>query len=220
MLLLLLFLSINTWTFVSSLPPNNGRWHLILHWKRVTEVMTSYTERAWSIRLSWTTVSFKWFSFLLLFLDTLEFIVKDWTISFPGGIQPPPNIVLPKQKMVFRDHVSFLINCSTNDPTADVKLLQTQSQSQVLVDAMTVKGSRLTRNGQAFIIDKVKSEDGGKYQCVASNTRDGEIELTLGLLIVNIRKLYWFNYVILYILRSSGAVSGLIRFRVQVERAL
>jgi len=92
--------------------------------------------------------------------------------------------------MVFRDHVSFLINCSTNDPTADVKLLQTQSQSQVLVDAMTVKGSRLTRNGQAFIIDKVKSEDGGKYQCVASNARDGEIELTLGLLIVNIRKLY------------------------------
>jgi len=92
--------------------------------------------------------------------------------------------------MVFRDHVSFLINCSTNDPTADVKLLQTQGQSQVLVDAMTVKSGRLTRNGQAFIIDKVKSEDGGKYQCVASNTRDGEIELTLGLLIVNIRKLY------------------------------
>lgn len=75
---------------------------------------------------------------------------------------------------------SVVFNCTTNDPSADVrlaKLLLANGQANLLSE-----GGRLTRRGPVFTIRDLIWKDAGRYKCVA--VKDGreisrEIDLVL-----------------------------------------
>lgn len=117
---------------------------------------------------------------------SLAFVAKDWTPVFPPGVPVPP--FLPKTRRVFKG-IRTTIDCSTNDPDAEVTLLQ-KAPGGTAQDSMSIKGSRMTKDagGQKFVIDPVKSEDAMTYECVASNAQTQELVQVKGQLLVNARK--------------------------------
>lgn len=75
---------------------------------------------------------------------------------------------------------SVVLNCTTNDPSADVRLAKLSlpdGQANLLS-----QGGRLTRKGPVFTIHNLIWKDAGRYKCVA--VKDGqeisrEIDLVL-----------------------------------------
>ena len=120
------------------------------------------------------------------FPASLAFVAKNWLPNLPPGFPVPPN--LPKTKMVFNG-IKLIIDCSTNDPDAEVTLLQRQNPVATAQNSMDVKGGRMTKRGQTFVIDTVNIKDSVTYECTASNAQTAEIVLVKGHLNVNLRKL-------------------------------
>lgn len=77
---------------------------------------------------------------------------------------------------------SVVFNCTTNDPSADVrlaKLLLSNGQANLLSE-----GEKLTRRGPVFTIHNLVWKDGGRYKCVA--VKDGrEISREIDLVVDN-----------------------------------
>ena len=80
---------------------------------------------------------------------------------------------------------SFIFDCSTNDPEADIFLLKSNREAGPY--AMVNSGNRFSMNEQKFSLSSVELTDYGFYKCRATDKSipKEEISLLLGRLIVN-----------------------------------
>lgn len=102
----------------------------------------------------------------------LKFLIL--TFFTLGGIHSTPvsrnfsfEITSKLQVIVVRFGGDAVVNCKTNDPSANVTLQMAHPKPSINVP---VEEGKISRNGSVFTIHNIIVHDGGKYHCVAEKS--------------------------------------------------